>query len=87
LNDIVTGNALDIKPLSPDGLKASAMTAAQRDQLMKGARCLRRVDDRGHCRRSHGKVKKAGIENIAFAWAGSFDADRSITTACRGRRS
>ena len=35
LNDIVTGNALDIKPLSPAGLKASAMTAAQRDQLMK----------------------------------------------------
>ncbi|HYJ94488.1 MAG TPA: DUF3500 domain-containing protein, partial [Vicinamibacterales bacterium] len=35
LNDIVTENALDINPLSPAGLKASAMTPAQRDQLMK----------------------------------------------------
>ena len=35
LNDIVTENALDINPLSPSGLKASEMTAAQRDLLMK----------------------------------------------------
>ena len=34
-NEILTNNKLDIDPLSPDGLKAKAMTAAQRDQLMK----------------------------------------------------
>ena len=35
LNDIVTGNSLDINALSPAGLKVSAMTAAQRGRLMK----------------------------------------------------
>jgi hypothetical protein len=73
LNDIVTGNALDIKPLSPEGLKASAMTAAQRDQLVKvldayaGLMTTEIATDR------MAKVKKAGIENIAFAWAGSIE--------------
>jgi hypothetical protein len=73
LNDIVTGNALDIKPLSPEGLKASAMNAAQRNQLMTvldaytGLMTTELAADR------MAKVKKAGIENIAFAWAGSTD--------------
>jgi hypothetical protein len=73
LNDIVTGNALDIKPLSPEGLKVSAMSAAQRDQLMKvldaytGLMTTELAADR------MARVKKAGIENIAFAWAGSIE--------------
>jgi hypothetical protein len=73
LNDIVTGNSLDINPLSPAGLKASAMTATQRDQLMKvldGYAGLMAPDiaaDR------MAKLKIAGIENIAFAWAGSIE--------------
>jgi hypothetical protein len=73
LNDIVTGNALDIKPLSPEGLKVSAMSAAQRDQLMKvldaysGLMTTELAADR------MARVKKAGVENIAFAWAGSIE--------------
>jgi hypothetical protein len=73
LNDIVTGNALDIKPLSPEGLMASAMTPAQRDQLMKildayaGLMTAELATDR------MAKVKAAGIEKIGFAWAGSIE--------------
>jgi hypothetical protein len=73
LNDIVTGNELDITPLSPEGLKVSAMTAAQREQLMKildayaGLMTTEIAADR------MAKVKKAGIDNIAFAWAGSIE--------------
>jgi hypothetical protein len=73
LNDIVTGNALDIKPLSPEGLMASAMTPAQRDQLMKildayaGLMTAELAADR------MAKVKAAGIEKIGFAWAGSIE--------------
>jgi hypothetical protein len=73
LNDIVTGNELDIKPLSPDGIKVSAMTAAQRDLLMKildayaGLMTTEIAADR------MAKVKKAGIETIAFAWAGAIE--------------
>jgi hypothetical protein len=73
LNDIVTGNALDIKPLSPEGIKVTAMTAAQRDLLMTildsyaGLMATDIAADR------MAKVKKAGIENIGFAWAGSIE--------------
>jgi hypothetical protein len=73
LNDIVTENALDISPLSPAGLKASAMTAPQRDQLMKildayaGLMAADIASDRMT------KIKIAGVDNITFAWAGSLE--------------
>ena len=73
LNDIVTGNELDIKPLSPQGLMASAMNPAQRDQLVKildayaGLMTAEIAADR------MAKVKAAGIEKIGFAWAGSIE--------------
>ena len=73
LNDIVTENALDIKPLSPDGIKASAMTPAQRDQLMKILDAYAGLMTADIAADRMAKVKKAGIENIAFAWAGSIE--------------
>src|SRR5262245_21294449 len=73
LNDIVTGNALDIKPLSPDGIKASAMTAAQRDLLTKVLDAYAGLMTADIAADRMAKVKKAGIENIAFAWAGSIE--------------
>ena len=73
LNDIVTGNALDIKPLSPEGVKASAMTAAQRDLLMKVLDAYAGLMTQDVAADRMAKVKKAGIENIAFAWAGSIE--------------
>jgi uncharacterized protein DUF3500 len=73
LNDIATGNALDIKPLSPDGIKASAMTPAQRDLLMKILDAYAGLMTADIAADRMAKVKKAGIENIAFAWAGSTE--------------
>jgi len=73
LNDIVTGNDLDIKPLSPDGIKGSAMTAAQRDLLMKILDAYAGLMAPDIAADRMAKVKKAGIENIGFAWAGSIE--------------
>jgi hypothetical protein len=73
LNDIVTGNALDIKPLSPEGVKASAMTAAQRDLLVKVLDAYAGLMAEDIAADRMAKVKKAGIENIAFAWAGAIE--------------
>jgi hypothetical protein len=73
LNDIVTGNALDIKPLSPDGVKAAAMTAAQRELLMKILDAYAGLMTADVAADRMAKVKKAGVENIAFAWAGSIE--------------
>ena len=73
LNDIVTGNALDINPLSPEGMKASAMTAAQRDLLMKVIDSYAGLMATDIAADRLAKIKIAGIENIAFAWAGSIE--------------
>ncbi len=72
-NEIVTANRLDIDPLAPEGLKASAMTAPQRELLMKvldayaGLMAADIASDR------MAKIKAAGLENVAFAWAGPVD--------------
>src|SRR5687767_11562639 len=66
-NEIVTGTTLDLNPLSPAGLSASAMTGAQRDMLMKvidayaGLMATEIAADR------MAKIKAAGIEKIGFA--------------------
>ena len=73
LNDIVTENALDINPLSPSGLKASDMTAAQRDQLMKVLDAYAGLMAPDIASDRMAKIKIAGVENIAFAWAGPIE--------------
>jgi len=73
LNDIVTENALDINPLSPAGLKASAMTPAQRDQLMKILDAYAGLMAADIAADRMTKIKIAGIENMTFAWAGSIE--------------
>ena len=72
-NEMLTSNALKADPQSPLGLKASAMTKAQKDKLMalidvyagymSGDIATDRMD----------KLKKAGLDNIAFAWAGETE--------------
>ena len=72
-NEIVTTNTLDISPLTPEGLRASSMTPAQRELLMKlldayaGLMAPDIASDR------MAKIKTAGIENVAFAWAGPVE--------------
>lgn len=73
LNEIVTTNKLDISPLSPVGITAADMTAAQRDQLTKliDIYISKMTDDVAADRRA--KLQKAGTEKIAFAWAGETE--------------
>jgi hypothetical protein len=73
LNDIVTGNMLDIKPLSPEGVKASAMTAPQRDLLMKVIDSYTGLMAPDIAADRLAKIKAAGLDNVAFAWAGSIE--------------
>jgi hypothetical protein len=73
LNDIVTGNALEVNPLSPSGVKASAMSAAQRDLLMKVLDAYAGLMAPDIAADRLAKIKTAGVENVAFAWAGSIE--------------
>jgi uncharacterized protein DUF3500 len=68
--DIVTTNQMKADPLSPVGVKASALSEKQRDLLMKliDVYVSLMTDDIAAERMA--KLKKAGLENITFAWAG-----------------
>jgi hypothetical protein len=68
--DIVTTNQMKAEPLSPVGVKASALSVKQRELLMKliDVYVSLMADDIAAERTA--KLKKGGVENIAFAWAG-----------------
>ncbi len=71
--DMATMANVNISPLSPSGVEAAAMTAAQRDLLMKlldvyiGKMAADIAGDR------LARVRKAGVEKVAFAWAGETE--------------
>jgi hypothetical protein len=72
-NEIVTNNNLTINPLSPDGLKGSAMTPAQRDLLLKVIDAYAGLMTADVAADRLAKIKTAGVENVAFAWAGPLE--------------
>jgi len=73
LNEIVTTNKLDISPLSPAGIPAAEMTPPQREMLMKVVNIYisKMADDIAADRTA--KLQKAGVDKIAFAWAGETE--------------
>jgi hypothetical protein len=72
-NEILTTNKVAITPLEPVGVLASALTARQRDLLMKVVDVYAgfMADDVAADRMA--RLKKAGVEKIAFAWAGEAE--------------
>lgn len=69
-NEIVTSNKVAIDPLSPAGLTAADMTPAQRDLLMKLIDVYAGYMSSDLAAERTAKLQKAGVEKIAFAWAG-----------------
>ena len=72
-NEIVTNNTLNISPLSPDGLKYSAMTSAQRDLLMKVIDAYAGLMAPDIAAQRMARLKAGGLDNIGFAWAGPVE--------------
>ncbi|HEX7139191.1 MAG TPA: DUF3500 domain-containing protein [Vicinamibacterales bacterium] len=71
--DMLTMANVDIKPLSPSGLMADAMTAAQREQLMKLLDVYIGFMPADVAADRLARVKKAGVEKIGFVWAGPVE--------------
>jgi len=69
-NEIATTNKVDINPLSPVGISADSLTSSQRELLMRVVEAYTSfmADDIAADRLA--KLRKAGLEKIAFAWAG-----------------
>ena len=72
-NDIVTRTAAKVDPLSPTGLGASAMTARQRELLMAVIETYTSSMAPDIASERLAELRKAGLEKIAFAWAGETE--------------
>jgi hypothetical protein len=69
-NEIVTNNAVRADPLSPAGLTGAAMTPAQRDLLVKLIDVYVSYMNADIAADRLSRLQKAGVDKIAFAWAG-----------------
>ena len=71
--DIVTGNETKVDPLDPAGIRASDLTASQRDLLLRlvDVYTSKMVDDLADQRTE--ALRNAGIAEIGFAWAGGVE--------------
>src|SRR5262249_53829903 len=72
-NEMLTSNKLKADPQSPLGLKASAMTPPQREKLLALIDVYAGYMVPDIAAERMGRLEKAGVENIAFAWAGETE--------------
>jgi len=72
-NEMLTSNKLKADPQSPLGLKASAMTPPQREKLMALIDVYTGYMVPDVAAERMDRLKKAGLDNIAFAWCGELD--------------
>lgn len=71
--DILTMVAPQVTPLSPAGIKITALTKPQRDALMKIVDVYAATVAPDVAAERMARVHKAGLDNITFAWAGSIE--------------
>jgi hypothetical protein len=72
-NDIVTRNTSTVKPLEPAGVPATELQPKQREMLMRIVDAFTSVMAADIAADRMASLKKAGLDNISFAWAGEFE--------------
>jgi hypothetical protein len=72
-NDILTGASVDIEPLSPAGIPASALTPDQREMLMTLVEVYSTMMADDLAERRMRLLREAGTDRITFAWAGGTE--------------
>jgi hypothetical protein len=71
--DILTTNKVQVDPLAPPGIAASALDAKQRDLLMKVVDSYVSLMASDIAEDRMAKLRKAGLDKITFAWAGDIE--------------
>ena len=71
--DIVTMILPTVEPLSPAGLKVTAMTKPQREALMRVIDVYTGKVAPDVAAERMARIEKAGVDNITFAWAGAVE--------------
>ena len=72
LPEIVSSNSRKATPLTPAGLSYSSMNEQQKQLLLKLVEVYVRNYELGFSNKLMDKIKKAGVEKLSFAWAGSL---------------
>jgi Protein of unknown function (DUF3500) len=72
-NDIVTHNESTVKALAPPGVAASELQPKQRETLMRIVDAYVSVMAPDIAADRMAALKKAGLDNITFSWAGEFE--------------
>jgi hypothetical protein len=70
VSDVIARIELDIDPLAPIGIAASALDPAQREILMEIVHAFTDVMTDEIAALRLAKIEDAGVENLRFAWAG-----------------
>jgi len=74
--EIITENKAKVDPLSPAGVTSAALTPKQRDLLMSLIDVYTSQMAADLAAERTAKLRKAGVEKIAFAWAGEAEHGR-----------
>ena len=69
-DDILTGAKLTIDPLSPVGVKASALDAGQRDLLRRVIDAYTSIMADDIAAEQMAKIREVGLDDVGFVWAG-----------------
>lgn len=72
-SEIITSNKKEAGPLSPVGISASQLSAAQREQVFN---LVKLYLDRGRAEiadETAAEIKAAGVDALTFAWAGGLE--------------
>ena len=72
-SDILTGAELSVDPLSPVGVKASALSTEQRGLLMGILESYTSIMPDDIASERMASIRESGINDIGFAWAGHTD--------------
>ena len=72
LSEIVSFDKRKPQPLDPKGLPYTSMTESQKNTFLKLLDVYVKNYELGFSDKLMAKIKKAGIENLSFAWAGSL---------------
>jgi hypothetical protein len=71
--EILTTNKVDIAPLAPAGIPASALSGPQRERLMAIVDAYAGLMAPEIAAERMARLKAAGADNLTFAWAGPLD--------------
>lgn len=71
-SEIITGNDRHAKSLDPKGIRFTELNNGQKDLFLKLLDVYVLNYELGFSSKLMAKIKKAGIENFSFAWAGSL---------------